>query len=420
MNILIKSCTILDPASPFNGKITDVLIENGKISKIAKNISAKAESINAEGKFLAPGFFDLNANLGELGLETKEDFISGTAAAAAGGFTGLAVMPNTEPAVDSKSQIEYLVNRAKNLLVDIYPFGTISRKREGKDLAEMFDMKQSGAIAFSDGNAPVQDAGLMERALLYAKGFDALVVSYPEDKSIAGKAKVNEGEMSTYLGMKGIPNIAEELMIVRDLYLLDYTDSKIHFTTVSTSHGVELIRQAKKKGAKVSCDVAAHHLVLTDDILADFDSNYKVKPPLRTKTDVAALKKGIADGTIDTIVSQHTPHEIEFKEVEFEIAAYGIIGLQTVLPLLFKAGLKPQQIVEKLSVNSRNILGLKVPEIKEGEPANVVLFDESEWIYTTRNNFSRSKNSPFIDQELKGKVWLTCNNNQIYQPIKSI
>jgi dihydroorotase len=415
MNILIKSCTVLDPASPFNGAVTDVLIENGKISKIAKNISTKAESIDGEGKFLAPGFFDLNTNLGELGLETKEDFISGTAAAAAGGFTGLAVMPNTEPAVDSKSQIEYLVNRAKNLLVDIYPFGTISQKREGKDLAEMFDMKQSGAIAFSDGNAPVQDAGLMERALLYAKGFDALVVSYPEDKSIAGKAKVNEGEMSTFLGMKGIPNIAEELMIVRDLYLLDYTDSKIHFTTVSTAHGVELIRQAKKKGAKVSCDVAAHHLVLTEEVLADFNSNYKVKPPLRTKADVAALKKGIADGTIDTIVSQHTPHEIEFKEVEFEIAAYGIIGLQTVLPLLIKAGLKPEQIVEKLSVNSRKILGLKVPEIKEGAQANVVLFDDARWKYTSENNFSRSKNSPFLGGELTGKVWLTCNNNQIYQ-----
>lgn len=415
MNILIKSCTILDPASPFNGEVTDVLIENGKISKIAKNISSKTESINGEGKFLAPGFFDLNANLGELGLETKEDFISGTAAAAAGGFTGLAVMPNTEPAVDSKAQVEYLVNRAKNLLVDIYPFGTISQKREGKDLAELFDMKQSGAIAFSDGNSPVQDAGLMERALLYAKGFDALVVSYPEDKSIAGKAKVNEGEMSTYLGMKGIPNIAEELMIVRDLYLLDYTESKMHFTTVSTAHGVELIRQAKKKGAKVSCDVAAYHLVLTEEVLSDFDSNYKVKPPLRTKADVTALKKGIADGTIDTIVSQHTPHEIEFKEVEFEIAAYGIIGLQTVLPLLFKAGLKPQQIVEKLSVNSRSILGLKVPEIKEGALANVVLFDESSWEYSTKNNFSRSKNSPFMGEELTGKVWLTCNNNQIYK-----
>jgi dihydroorotase len=415
MNILIKSCTVLDPASPFNGAVTDVLIENGKISKIAKNISTKAESIDGEGKFLAPGFFDLNTNLGELGLETKEDFISGTAAAAAGGFTGLAVMPNTEPAVDSKSQIEYLVNRAKNLLVDIYPFGTISQKREGKDLAEMFDMKQSGAIAFSDGNAPVQDAGLMERALLYAKGFDALVVSYPEDKSIAGKAKVNEGEMSTFLGMKGIPNIAEELMIVRDLYLLDYTNSKIHFTTVSTAHGVELIRQAKKKGAKVSCDVAAHHLVLTEEVLADFNSNYKVKPPLRTKADIAALKKGIADGTIDTIVSQHTPHEIEFKEVEFEIAAYGIIGLQTVLPLLIKAGLKPEQIVEKLSVNSRKILGLKVPEIKEGAQANVVLFDDARWKYTSENNFSRSKNSPFLGEELIGKVWLTCNNNQIYQ-----
>lgn len=415
MDILIKSCTILDPSSSHNEGVFDVLIEKGKISKIAKNIESGVKSIDAKGKYLAPGFFDLNVNLGELGLETKEDFVTGTAAAAAGGFTGLAVMPNTEPAADSKSQIEYLVNRAKNLLVDIYPYGTISQKREGKDLSEMYDMTQSGAIAFSDGNLPVQDAGLMERALLYAKGFNGLVVSYPEDKSIAGKAKVNEGEMSTYLGMKGIPNIAEELMIVRDLYLVNYTNSKVHFTTITTAHGVDLIREAKKKGAKISCDVAAHHLVLTDDVLADFDSNYKVKPPLRTKTDVSALLKGLEDGTIDTIVSQHTPHEIEFKEVEFEIAAYGIIGLQTVLPLLLKAGLEPKDIIQKLSVNSRNILGLAVPAIKEGEQANVVLFDDASWNYTTENNFSKSKNSPFIGQELKGKVWLTCNNNQIYQ-----
>ncbi|ADY51184.1 dihydroorotase, multifunctional complex type [Pseudopedobacter saltans DSM 12145] len=413
MNILIKSSTIVDPTSEFNGKTADVLIENGKITKIASSIQADVEQIDGKGKYLAPGFFDLHANLGEIGVETKEDFITGSAAAAAGGFTGLGMMPNTDPAVDSKSQVEYLKNRAKGLLVDIYPYGTISQKREGKDLAELYDMTNSGAIAFSDGNVPVQDAGLMERAMLYAKGFDALVISYPEDKSIAGKAKMNEGAMSTYLGMKGIPNIAEELMIVRDLYLAEYTDAKLHFTTISTAHAVELIKQAKKKGLKVTCDVAAHHLVLTEDALVDFDSNYKVKPPLRTKADVKALLKGIQDGVIDAVVSQHTPQEIEFKAVEFEIATYGMVALQTVLPLLIKAGLKPEQIVEKLSVKSREILGLAVPEITEGALANLVLFDDSAWTYTAKNNYSKSSNSPFIGKELKGKVWVTINNGQI-------
>lgn len=413
MNILIKSSTIVDPSSEFNGKIADVLIEKGKITKIASSITSDVKQIDGKGKYLAPGFFDLHANLGEIGVETKEDFITGSAAAAAGGFTGLGMMPNTDPAVDSKSQVEYLKNRAKGLLVDIYPYGTISQKREGKDLAELFDMTNSGAIAFSDGNAPVQDAGLMERAMLYAKGFDALVISYPEDKSIAGKAKMNEGEMSTYLGMKGIPNIAEELMIVRDLYLAEYTDAKLHFTTISTAHAVELIKQAKKKGLKVTCDVAAHHLVLTEDALVDFDSNYKVKPPLRTKADVKALLKGLQDGVIDAVVSQHTPQEIEFKEVEFEIAAYGMIALQTVLPLLVKVGLKPEQIVEKLSIKSREILGLETPKISEGTQANMVLFDDSEWTYTVDKNYSKSGNSPFIGQNLKGKVWATINNGQI-------
>lgn len=415
MNILIKSCTIIDPFSENNGKTADVLVEKGKIVKIGTGIKSDAEVIDGKGKYLAPGFFDLHTNLGELGVETKEDFLTGNKAAAAGGFTGVGIMPNTDPAVDSKSQVEYLKNRAKGLLVDIYPYGTISQKREGKDLAEMFDMQQTGAVAFSDGNLPVQDAGLMERALLYAKGFDGLVISYPEDKSIAGKAKMNEGVMSTYLGMKGIPNIAEELMIVRDLYLAEYTNSRIHFTTISTAHAVELIKQAKKKGIKVTCDVAAHHLVLTEDALIGFDSNYKVKPPLRTKDDVKALLKGLAEGTIDTVVSQHTPQEIEFKQVEFEIAAYGIIALQTMLPLLLKAKLNPEQIVEKLSVKSRQILNIEVPQVKEGNKADLVLFDESEWEYTEKNNFSKSKNSPFIGEKLKGKVWATVNNGQVFQ-----
>lgn len=413
-NIIIKSCKIINPKSAHHLKTVDVIIKNGKIEKIGTDLESDAKQIDGKGKFLAPGFFDMNASFGEPGLETKEDFETGSKAAMAGGFTGVALMPHNLPTTDSKSQVEFLINKAKGNLVDIFPYGCISQKREGKDLAEMYDMQKSGAIAFTDGNKAVQDAGLMERAMLYAKGFDALVLSYPEDASIAGNAKMNEGAMSTFLGMKGIPNLAEELMIIRDLYLAAHTHSRVHFSTISTAHAVELIRDAKKKGAKVSCDVAAHHLVLTDEAIADFDSNYKVKPPLRTNEDVKALIKGLKTGTIDAVVSQHQPHEIEFKQVEFEIAKFGIIGLQTALSLLYKAGLTEEEIVEKLSNCPREILGLEKTTIAEGENANVVLFDASEWTYNKENNFSRSANTPFLNQTLKGKVWLTFNNNQIY------
>lgn len=414
MNLLIKSATILDPGSPFHQQVADILIKNGVISRIAEDIEADADLVDGEGKYVCPGFFDLNCNIGELGLETKEDMRTGTRAAAAGGFTGVAMMPNTVPPVHSKAEIEYLLNRAKGNLVDVYPLGTISHKREGKDLAEMYDMYLSGAKAFTDGNRPVQDAGLMERALLYAQGFDALVFSYPEDTAIAGKAKVNEGEISTLLGMKGIPSLAEELMIARDLYLAEYTVSKIHFSTISTARSVELIREAKRKGLEVTCDVAAHHLVLTDEALLGFDTQYKVKPPLRTKDDVKALIKGLKDGTIDAIVSQHTPHEIEFKDVEFEVAEYGIIGFQTTLALALLSGLPVELLVEKLSINPREILGVEVPVIAEGEKANVVLFDiNATWEYNSKNNLSKSINSPFVGQNLKGKVLLTYNNQQI-------
>lgn len=416
MNLLIKSATVLDPNSSFHQKVVDILVEDGYISLIAPKINAKAEVIDGTGKFVSPGFFDLNCNIGELGLETKEDLQSGIKAAAAGGFTGVALMPNTQPPVHSKAEVEYLLNRAKNNVVDVYPLGTISHKREGKDMAEMYDMFLSGAKAFTDGNHPVQDAGLMERSLLYTKGFGALIMSYPEDTAIAGKAKVHEGEMSTILGMKGIPSLAEELMIARDLYLAEYTESKIHFSTISTTRSVELIRDAKKKGLKVTCDVAAHHLLLTDEALAGFDSQYKVKPPLRTQADVDALIAGLKDGTIDAIVSQHTPHEVEFKDVEFEVAEYGIIALQTAFSIALKAGLDLSLIVQKMAVKPREILNVEASIIIEGKKANLALLDpNAEWQYTKQNNHSKSCNSPFIGQNLTGKVMLVCNNNHLFK-----
>ncbi len=416
MDLLLKSVKIIDPNTAFNGQIFDVLIEGGRIVKVAANIQSDAEVIDGKGCYLSPGFFDLNCNFGDLGLETKEDMQTGTLAASAGGFTGVALMPNMQPPVHSKSEVQYLINQSRGNLVNVYPLGAISYKTQGTDLAEMYDMHQSGALAFTDGNHPVQDAGLMERALLYAQNFGGLVFSYPEDSSIAGKAKVHEGIVSTLLGMKGIPALAEELMVSRDLYLAEYTDSRVHFTTISTKQAVDQIRKAKAKGLKITCDVAAHHLLLTDEVLMGFDSLYKVKPPLRRQEDVNALLEGLRDGTIDAIVSQHTPHETEFKEVEFEVAEFGMIGLQTAFSLAVQAGLDLELIVQKMAVNPRKILGIKEASVAEGEMANLVLLDpKSKWNYTRENNFSKSSNSPFLGQELTGKVLFTINNNQIYK-----
>ncbi len=416
-SLLITSVKVILPGNEFHQQNVDVFIERGKISQIGKTVKVadnNVETIDGSGKILAPGFFDLHANFGEPGLETKEDIMTGTAAAAAGGFTGVAVMPNTEPAIQSRSEVALIVNTAKGNIIDVHPIGAISKKREGKELAELFDMQQTGAIAFSDGNRSVQQAGLMSRALLYAKGFDGLIFSHAEDESMAGGNKMNEGVMSTYLGMKGIPNLAESLMVSRDLYLAEYTGAPIHFASVSTPEAVDLIKKAKAKGLPVTCDVAAHQLVFTDEDIVSFDSNYKVSPPLRTKSDAKVLLKAVKEGVIDAVVSQHTPQEIEFKNVEFHIAKNGIIGLQTVLPLLIRAGLNEEQIVNSLSIRPRQILGLEVPKIEEGAIANLVLFNLSEtWSFDEKTNKSKSKNSPLFGQTLKGSVELVINNNQL-------
>lgn len=416
-SLLITSVKVILPGNEYHQQTVDVFIEKGKIAQIGKTIKVadkNVETIDGTGKILSPGFFDLHANFGEPGLETKEDIRTGTAAAAAGGFTAVAVMPNTEPAIQSRSEVALVVNAAKGNIVDVHPIGAISKKREGKEMAELYDMKQNGAVAFSDGNKSVQQAGLMSRALLYAKGFEGLIFSHAEDESMAGGNKMNEGTMSTYLGMKGIPNLAESLMVSRDLYLAEYTEAPIHFASISTPEAVDLIKKAKAKGLRVTCDVAAHQLVFTDEDIVGFDSNYKVSPPLRTKADAKALIKGIKDGVIDAVVSQHTPQEIEYKNVEFHIAKNGIIGLQTVLPLLVRAGLNDEQIVNSLAVRPRQILGLAIPQIKEGAIANLVLFDLAKsWNFNEKTNRSKSKNSPLFGQTLKGAVELVINNNQI-------
>ena len=413
--VLLKSVYILSPNSKYHEQVADVLVVDGQILKIGQAIKTDEHTqvIDGRGKFLSPGFFDLNVNFGEPGLETKEDLMTGCMTAAAGGFTGLALMPNTQPPIHTKSEVAYIRSKTKNNVVDVHPMGCISHYREGKELAELFDMYQTGAIAFTDATKSVSDAGLMSRALLYAKGFNGLIFSFAEDTNIAGKGKMNEGVMSTFLGMKGNPALAEELMVSRDLYLAEYNEARIHFSTISTRKSVDLIRQAKKKGLQVTCDVAVHHLVFSENDLLEFDSHYKVKPPLRTKEDQHELFAGVLDGTIDALVSQHTPHEIEFKKVEFETASYGSIGLQTALSMALRAGLSPEQVVEKMAINPRKIVGLACAKIEIGETANLTLFDTEEvWFFDANTNRSKSANSPLIGQRIKGKVNWVCNNNQ--------
>lgn len=415
MNLLITGVTIADPSSQFNGQTCDVRVEQGKITALSAQLKPQKgeEVFEGKGAYLSPGFFDLNCSVGDPGFETREDIRTATAAAAAGGFTGIAVLPNTQPVMHSKSEVEYVLNRAKNNLVDVYPIGAISHNLEGKELAELYDMQQAGAVAFSDGLKPITDDGFMSRALQYSKGFDGLLMVYPENKSIAGKAQVNESKTSVLLGMKGLPALAEEMQISRDIFLAGYHDAPVHINTISTAGSVAIIKKAKKEGIRITCDVAAHQLVFTEELLNDFDSNYKVKPPLRGKADVKALLAGLKDGTIDAVSAQHRPHEIEFKDVEFEIAAYGIITLQTALPLLLKAGLDAEQIAAKLAIAPRRILNLPVPVLAVGEEANFTLFrTQEQWLYNAASNRSKSANSPLLNETLTGKVVLVYNHKQ--------
>lgn len=419
MNLLITGVSIADPSSQFNQQICDVRVENGKIASIAAQLTPKdgEEIIEGKGAYLSPGFFDLNCSIGDPGFETREDIESATATATAGGFTGLAVLPNTQPVLHAKSQIEYIVNKSKGNLVDVFPIGAISLDLGGIEMAELYDMQQAGAVAFSDGEKPIKDDGFMSRALQYAKGFDALLMVFPENRSIAGKAQINESSTSVLLGMQGIPALAEEMQISRDIWLAGYHDAPIHIQNISTAGSVALIKKAKSEGIKITCDVAAHHLVFTEELLNDFDSNYKVKPPLRGESDVEALMNGLKEGTVDAISAQHRPQEIEQKDVEFGMAAYGIIALQTALPLLVKAGLTATQIADKLAIAPRRILNLPLPVIEEGKQANFTLFNtDQQWLYNASNNPSKSSNSPLLNQTLTGKVMLVYNNNkyQVY------
>jgi len=418
MNILIKQATVIDSTSQYNGRVVDILIEKGIITQIKKNIVPEKgiKTIEADGLHVSVGWLDMQVNFCDPGYEHKETLENGLKSAAKGGFTSVCLMSGTNPPLHNKAQIEYVVNRAKGNLVDVLPIGTLSHNQEGKDLSEMYDMKLSGAVAFSDYKKTAKDAGLILRALQYSQNINSFIITHCDDKTISHEGLVNEGVISTKLGLKGIPALAEEIMLQRNIQILEYTGGKMHIPTISTKGSVELIKKAKAKKLNITCGVAAYNLLLDDSELEGFDTNYKVNPPLRIKEDIDALKKGIADGTIDVIVSDHNPQDIESKDLEFDLADNGMVGLEScfgVLNAALTSKVPLENIIDTVTKNPRSILGIDSVTIKEGVEANLTLFNPTKkYIFDKSHLVSSNKNSGIIGKELKGGVIGVINNNQ--------
>lgn len=409
MDILIRSARIVDTGSPFHNQVKDILVSNGRIKKIGSRLSnsSKAKELKADNLHVSLGWVDMNAFLADPGYEQKETIASGCKAAAYGGFTHICAMPNTNPVIQTKSQIEYVLRKSADEIVTVHPIGAVTHNTEGKDLAEMYDMYAAGAIAFSDGLKPSASAGLVERSLLYAKAFSGLVMNHAEDKTISKNGAVHEGVASTKAGLPGAPALAEEIAVNRDLYILDYTGSKLHLLNISLKTSVDLIRSAKRKGLQVTASVNAYNLMLDENAVADYNTNFKVNPHLRTKADIAALAKAIADGTVDTISSAHQPHDEECKKLEFDKADFGMIGLETcfaVANTVLRDKVSLEKIINAFSNNARSILGL-TNKIEEGAEADLTLFNPKlQWTFTETDIQSKSKNTPFIGTPFTGKV----------------
>ena len=415
MKVLLKQARIVCSISPYNGLVQDILIADGIIQNIADEISdPSAQIVSSSNLHVSLGWMDVFADFCDPGYEYRETLVTGASAAAAGGFTDVMIIPNTSPALSSKTQIEYILQKASTLPVNIHPIGSITKNAEGKDLAEMYDMSESGAVAFSDGIKPVQHTGIMIKALQYVLANQKTIIQMPDDKSVSAHGLVNEGIISTQLGLPGKPAIAEEIMIARDIELLRYTRSRLHITGVSTQKGVELIMAAKNEGLHISCSTTPYHCYFCDEDLSGYDTNLKVNPPLRTREDMMAIKEAVRSGAIDIIASHHIPLHWDDKNCEFEYAKNGMIGLETLFPLIHSTGVAIDRFVEMMTIYIRKIMDIKIPQFNLGEVACLTIFDPSE-TYTFEENMikSSSKNSPFIGKELTGKVLGIVNKHKV-------
>ena len=414
MNILIKSATIIDSKSEFHNTTQDLLIENGKITKISKSIKnpKNYKEIKLDNLHVSQGWFDSSVSFGEPGYEERETIQNGLKTAAYSGFTTVAVNANTNPVIDSNADITFLNSKANNHAVSLLPIGALTAGSKGKDLAELYDMRTAGAVAFYDYKQPVSNPNLMKIALQYASNFDGLVCSFPQENQISGQGVMNENITSTTLGLKGIPGLAESLQVARDLFLLEYTGGKLHIPTISTEASVDLIREAKKKKLDVTCSVAIHNLYFSDDVLTDFETNYKVLPPLRTQCDIDALIEAVKDGTIDMVTTDHNPIDIEFKKIEFDYASFGSIGLESAFGALQNIFTTKKTI--DLLTKGKARFGIESEVIAIGNPANMTLFNpDTKYTFSKKDIISRSKNAIFENEVLKGKAYGIISNNKV-------
>ena len=414
MKVLLRNATITSASSPYNGQSKDILITNGIITTIGTAINPEdAQVIDIEGLHVSEGWMDCFANFCDPGFEHKETLQTGAVAAAAGGYTTVMLIPNTYPVIDNKSQIEYILQQ-RNIPVTIYPIGAVTKKCEGKELTEMYDMRKSGAIAFSDGLNSIQSSGILLKALQYVSAFDGTIIQLPDDHTIGTSGLINEGITSTRLGLPGKPAISEEILIARDIELAAYTGSKIHFTGISTKRSLDMILEAKAKGIKVSCSVAPYHLYFCDEDLVTYDTNLKVNPPLRSREDMLALRDAAREGKIDFIASHHQPQNWDNKTCEFEYAGYGMNGLESNFGVAIFCGIDIHTFVKMQTQNIYTTFGITLPTIEEGAKANLSLFNPHTSYTFMEPMQSKSVNNAFINQTLKGKTLGIINDNILF------